>query len=183
MTGETTPQNFGKKLLNGKGIFTFLRSAVSSLSASGVDMIVRITFYAFVFKFLDPFYRSNLSVAIGAISGGIVNCCVNYKFTFHADGQNVKAIAIKYIIVWVCSLLLNMYGTTYCALALSKWSFLINLGFRPDGIFTTSTLVVSLLVSWFWNFPLQKNFVYRPRSFDRYAIRLVDTLTLKKNRS
>ena len=48
--------------------------------------------YSFVFVALDPFYRSNLSVAIGAIAGGIVNCCINYRFTFHAAGQSVKAV-------------------------------------------------------------------------------------------
>ena len=53
-------------------VFTFLRSIVSSQAASWSDMIVRMVMFAFVFQAVDPFYRSNLSVASGALVGGIV---------------------------------------------------------------------------------------------------------------
>lgn len=162
-----------ENLLNNNSlIFTFLRSAVSSQAASWTDMIVRVVLFSFVFKALDPFYRSNLSVACGAILGGVVNCAINYHFTFHASGQSVRAVIVKYILVWTGSLLLNMYGTTFASIGLSKWYFLLNMGFTADAIFAVSTLVVSLLVSWFWNFALQRYFVYRPTRFDPYAIRI-----------
>ena len=124
-------------------VFTFLRSIVSSQAASWSDMIVRMVMFAFVFQAVDPFYRSNLSVACGALVGGIVNCTINYRFTFHAAGQSVKAVTVKYALVWTGSLLLNMYGTTFTCEALSRWQFLINLGFTPDGIFAAPTLAVS----------------------------------------
>lgn len=162
------------KLVSGGGFFTFLRSSISSQIASWLDMGVRMIFFAFVFAALPPFYRSNLSVAVGAICGGIINCCINYRFTFHAKGQSVKAVGVKYFLIWTGSLLLNMYGTTYAAALLSKWQFLIGLGFTPDGIFAASTLLVSLAVSLGWNFVLQRSFVYRPSGFDHYAIRFVD---------
>ena len=41
---------------------------------------------------------------------------------------------------------------------------------------------MSLIVSLAWNFVMQKNFVYRPTSFDPYAIRLVNALTLKQKK-
>lgn len=167
----------GDKIVNGGGFFTFIRSSISSQIASWTDMGTRMLFYAFVFSALDPFYRSNLSVAVGAVVGGIVNCCINYRFTFHASGQSVKAVIVKYLMVWTGSLLLNMYGTTYLSMLLSKWEFLLNMGFRPDGIFAASTLLVSLAVSLAWNFVLQRNFVYRPSAFDRYAISIVDAVT------
>lgn len=173
----------GDKVLNNDSlIFTFLRSIVSSQAASWADMATRMLLYAFVFIALEPFYRSNLSVACGAIVGGIVNCTINYRFTFHASGQNVKAVIVKYAMVWAGSLLLNMYGTTYTCEALSKWKFLLDLGFKPDGIFAVSTLVVSLLVSWFWNFLLQRTFVYRNNAFDRYAIALADLFVPRRHR-
>ena len=100
------------KVVNGGGLFTFLRSSMSSQIASWIDMGTRFIFFSFILASLEPFYRSNLSVAIGAIIGGVVNCCINYRFTFHASGQNVKAVIVKYFLVWVGSLLLNMYGTT-----------------------------------------------------------------------
>lgn len=145
-------------------------------------MAVRMIFYAFIFSALDPFYRSNLSVAIGAVCGGIVNCTINYRFTFRASGQSVKAVAVKYLMVWTGSLLLNMYGTTFAAMGLSKWQWLINLGFKPDGIFAAATLTVSLIVSLCWNFLLQRGFVYRPSPFDRYAIAFVDLFNPKKSK-
>lgn len=171
------------KLLHSSGLFTtFLRSMVSSQIASWTDMGIRMLFFAFVFRSLDPFYRSNLSVAVGAVCGGVVNCCLNYRFTFRASGQSIKAVAVKYFMVWVGSLLLNMYGTTFTALALSKWEFLQRMGFTPDGIFAAATLSVSLVVSLAWNFTLQRGFVYRRSSFDKYAIRFIDFFNPVKHR-
>ena len=164
-----------EKFLHGGGLVsTFLRSAVSSQVASWIDLGMSMLLYSFVFVNLDPFYRSNLSVALGAISGGVVNCCINYRFTFQAAGQSVKAVGVKYFLVWTGSLLLNMYGTTGLATLLSHWQWLLDIGFRPDGIFAASRLAASLAVSWGWNFVLQRNFVYRPTRFDRHAIRLVN---------
>lgn len=173
----------GDKVLHSNNIFfTFLRSIVSSQAGSWVDLGSRMIFYSLIFVGMDQFYRSNISVAIGAIMGGIVNCIINYKFTFHAEGQSVKAVSVKYFLVWIGSLLLNMYGTTFLARPLSKWSLLQEWGFTEDAIFATSTLIVSLLVSWFWNFLLQRRFVYRPNSFDPTAIRIVDFLTFHRRK-
>lgn len=174
--------NIKHKIIHGGGLFTFLRSTVSSQISSWTDMAVRMIFFAFVFRHIDPFYRSNLSVAIGALCGGIVNCCINYKFTFRASGQSVKAVGVKYLLVWTGSLLLNMYGTTFAAMGLSQWKFLHNIGFKPDGIFAAATLGVSLIVSLAWNFMLQRNFVYRPSKFDPYAIAIVDFFNPKKSK-
>ena len=86
------------KFLHGGGLVsTFLRSSVSSQVASWIDLGMSMLFYSFVFIALDPFYRSNLSVAVGAIAGGVVNCCINYRFTFHAAGQSVKAVGTTFL--------------------------------------------------------------------------------------
>lgn len=176
-------KSVGKDMLSSdRLVYTFLRSIVSSQAGSWVDLGFRMLFFAFVFSELDMFYRSNLSVAIGAIMGGVVNCTINFRFTFHASGQSVRAVVVKYIMVWTGSLLLNMYGTTFAAEGLSHWQWLINLGFRPDGIFAVATLTVSLLVSWFWNFLLQRKFVYRANSFDPVAIKIFNFLTFQKNK-
>lgn len=174
----------GNELLHNNGlIYTFLRSIVSSQAGAWADMGVRVGLFSLVFIGMDPFYRSNLSVACGAIVGGIVNCTINYHFTFRATDQSIRAVIVKYIMVWTGSMLLNMYGTTFAAMGISKWKFLHELGFTADGIFAVSTLLVSLLVSWFWNFALQRYFVYRPNRFDPYAIRLVDAIVPPKNKS
>ncbi len=170
------------KVMHSGGWFTFIRSSISSQIASWIDMGTSMLFYAFVFSALDPFYRSNLSVAVGAVMGGIVNCCINYRFTFHAQGQDVKAVALKYLLVWTGSLLLNMYGTTGVATLLSRWEWLLSIGFKPDGIFAAARLFASLVVSLAWNFVLQRNFVYRPTAFDPWAIRFINLFIPSRRR-
>ena len=53
--------------------------------------------------------------------------------------------------------------------------------FRPDGYYAAARLFVSLIVSWFWNFALQRYFVYRDSRFDPYAIAVAERVGLKKN--
>ena len=75
-----------------------------------------------------------------------------------------------------------MYGTTGLATLLSHWQWLLDLGFRPDGIFAAARLAASLAVSWGWNFVLQRNFVYRKTGFDHYAIRIVNLFVKKTSK-
>ena len=172
------------KVMHSGGWFTFIRSSISSQIASWIDMGTSFVFYAWVLVALDPFYRSNLSVAIGAIIGGIVNCCINYRFTFHAKGQSVRSVAVKYAMVWIGSLLLNMYGTTGLGALLTSWKWLTeSAGFTADGIFATARLTTSLVVSLAWNFLLQRSFVYRPSAFDPYAIRFVNIFVPQRRRA
>lgn len=176
------PENISRlknRFLNGGDIVTtFLRSSISSQIASWIDMGVGFVFFAFIH--LAPW----LSTAIGAVCGGIVNCCINYRFTFHASDVPVKAVAVKYSMIWVGSLLLNVYGTQIAYELLIQFHFLVEeLGFKPNGFYAAARLSVSLIVSLFWNFLMQKNFVYRKSRFDATAIRLVDALTPRKNKT
>ena len=159
------------KLYHGDSLVpTFLRSAVSSQLASWVDMGTGFLIFA-IFR-LAPW----LCTAIGAVAGGIINCIINYKFTFHADGVSWKAVMVKYSMVWLGSIFFNSYGTQLLYQLMNSWTWLETIGFRPDGYFAAARLSVSLLVSWFWNFALQRAFVYRTTSFDPYAIRFVDAV-------
>lgn len=151
-------------------IFTFMRSAVASLSSAVADLGSRVLFFSVILVALPEFYRSNLSVAIGAIIGGVVNCVINYKFTFHAAGQNKIGIAVKFFICWAGNLLLNMYGTTLLLIHLSGLDFIKSSGISNDELFSITTFVVAILVSIFWNFTMQRYFVYRTTSFDRWII-------------
>ena len=77
-----------------------------------------------------------------------------------------------------------MYGTTFTCVG--RWptgSSCSTWASRPTDIFAASTLAVSLLVSWFWNFALQRYFVYRPSKFDPYAIALVNFLGFRKRKT
>lgn len=159
------------KFVNDPGLMiTFLRSSVSSQIASWIDLGVGFVFFALIH--LYPW----LATAIGAVCGGIVNCAINYRFTFHASDVPVKAVAVKYAMIWFGSLVLNVYGTQILFEVLSRLDFLENMGFKPNGYYAAARLSVSLIVSIFWNFLMQKNFVYRPTSFDAKAVRMVNRL-------
>ncbi len=154
-----------EKVIKGGGIFTFLRSIVSSQVASWIDLGT--------FTLLCALGVNNLiATPIGNVCGGVVNCAINYKFTFRAEGVSVRAVVVKYAMVWLGSMLLNTFGTYGLAKLLGKWDILHHIGFTTLGNDVAARLIVSLLVSWFWNFLLQKNFVYRPRKFDTYVDRL-----------
>ena len=173
-------KKLGNKIVNGGGFFTFIRSSISSQIASWTDMGTRMLFYAFVFSALDPFYRSNLSVAVGAFVGGVVNCCINYRFTFHAEGVDWRSVIVKYALVWIGSMLLNAYGTQAIYYIISDWTWLENLGFKPDGYYAAARIFTSLVVSWFWNFVMQRYFVYRNIWLDRHIVKYMDAAGIKK---
>lgn len=155
-------------------IFTFLRSVVSSQAASWVDLGLGFVFFSWLG--LAPW----LSTAIGAVAGGIVNCIINYRFTFHAQGVSWRAVIVKYSLVWIGSILLNSGGTQAVFSLIKDWHWLETIGFKPDGYYAAARLFVSLMVSWFWNFVLQRYFVYRPTRFDKTAEAIVDRLRFNR---
>ncbi len=170
--GVEAVKALGSKALKSDSLFfTFLRSTVSSQAASWLDMA--LSFVLFSVAGLSPW----LSTALGAVFGGVVNCIINYKFTFHADGCPWKAVIVKYCMIWLGSLLLNAFGTQALYHLFKSWTFLNEIGFRPDGFFAAARLLASLIVSLGWNFLFQRVFVYRQTKFDPYAIRLMDFFT------
>lgn len=175
---EAEPHDHGLKqigttLLKSKSLVpTFLRSAVSSQASGWVDFIVGFVMFYWIF---DQ-HLSWLATGIGVVAGGIVNCIICYKFTFRAENCPWKAVVVKYALVWFGNLILNSGGTELLYIILKKWNILEEIGFKTAGYYSTARLVMSLLVSWFWNFILQRNFVYRPTKFDPYAVRFMTSL-------
>lgn len=160
-----------------KFIYSLLRAGVASQVASWVDLFTGFALFAWCG--LAPW----LSTAIGATTGGVINCIINFHFTFHAQNCSWKAVIVKYAMVWVGSLLLNSFGTEALYWILNKWTWLESIGFKPDGYYAAARLIVSGIVSLFWNLLLQAKFVYRVTGFDRYAISFVNYITLRKNRT
>ncbi len=166
-------KHIGNTLLKSKSLVpTFLRSAVSSQASGWVDIIVGFVMFYWIFNQ----HLLWLATGIGVVAGGIVNCIICYKFTFRAENCPWKAVVVKYALVWIGNLILNSGGTELLYILLKKWHVLEELGFKAAGYYTSARLVMSLLVSWFWNFILQRNFVYRPSKFDPYAVRFMDSL-------
>lgn len=166
-------KDIGNTLLKSKSLVpTFLRSAVSSQASGWVDFITGFVFFYWVFAKHLPW----LATGIGVVAGGVVNCVLCYKFTFRAENVPWKAVVVKYALVWIGNLILNAGGTDVLNYLLQKWHILEEIGFKTAGYYATARLVMSLLVSWFWNFVLQRNFVYRPSKFDPYAVRFMNVI-------
>lgn len=169
-------RKIGSNILNSDQlVFTFIRSASVAQAASWIDL--GTSFVLFAFAHFAPW----VSTAIGAFAGGVINCILNYRFTFHANSCPWKAVLVKYFLVWVGSLLLNSIGTEILYYGLMHWPWLETVGFKTDGYFAAARLIVSGIVSLGWNFILQRNFVYQNRKFDRYALIFVDYFTGKKS--
>ena len=186
---KSLSRRIADKFMYGSGIFTFLRASVSSQIASWTDMGVCFVFYSWVLISMGVTpLRSFLATAIGLVAGGVVNCCINYKFTFRADDCPVKAVALKYLLVWIGNFILNVGGTTMLNHLLNQipWQDMqlpFGIVIKPDGIFIAARLTVSLIVSLAWNYLMQKNFVYRPNRFDPMAIRIIDAITFQRKES
>lgn len=146
-------------------LFTFLRAQLSSQLASITDFAVSY----FSNRFLDTFFQGVfgeftyvVATGLGATCGGIINCTINYRWTFKVEGMSPKAVMIKYVLVWFGSLLLNIYGTYLLTEYLrdSQWVYDI-FGRFTDNAFLVPKLIVSLIVGFVWNFNMQRLFVYR----------------------
>ncbi|MDE6010066.1 MAG: GtrA family protein, partial [Muribaculaceae bacterium] len=79
------------KVLHNDGFFyTLLRSSLSSQLCGWIDTLTAFL----IFSLLD--LSAWLSTAIGAFVGGVFNCIINYRFTFHAYGVDIRAALVKF---------------------------------------------------------------------------------------
>lgn len=169
----STLKTIKNKFLNSDNvIYEFLRSIFSSQAASWIDMLISFAFFSWLG--IQPW----LATICGAAAGGITNCVINYKFTFHASDCPWKAVVVKYVMIWFGSVAFNSLGTEFFYRLLVNWPWLRSVAGSEDVIFGAVRLLVSLVVSLAWNFVMQRNFVYRPTKFDPTAIAIVNFLTI-----
>ncbi|MDB5210774.1 MAG: hypothetical protein JWQ30_1601 [Sediminibacterium sp.] len=121
---------------------TFIKAQASSLTATVVDFTVTVLLK----EMFDCWYL--LASILGTVSGGVVNFMMNRSWVFRAHDKKIHYQAIKYIIVWIGNLVLVSGGVF----------LLTNYG----GIsYVVSKIIVSLLVGFFYNYFLQKKFVFK----------------------
>jgi putative flippase GtrA len=149
------------------GIFTFLRAQLSSQLASITDFIVTIA----LVNIFQLFYV--YATFIGSVCGGITNCVVNYRWTFKTMNVKKRYIAIRYLIVWGGSILLNTSGTYLMTELLKKIPWLMEISdLFFDNIFIVPKIVVSLLVGFVWNYNMHRLFVYRNLNLKRFLLKV-----------
>ena len=89
------------------------------------------------------------ATAIGAISGGVMNCSVNFLWVFdNTDELRKRYMVLRYFFVWIGSIALNIVGTYI----LTEWS---------GQYFVLMKIVVAVCVGVLWNYQLQRRFVYK----------------------
>lgn len=154
-----------------KFVYTFMRSTASSQVCSWVDMLTAFLLFSLIHL---PVW---LATAIGAFVGGVLNCIVNYKFTFHAKGVEWRAALFKFLFVWTGSMLFNSLGTEGLYYLVTHWEWFRNAtALGDDAIFLGVRLTVSVVVSLGWNFMLQRHFVFKPTWADPHIYRFLDFL-------
>lgn len=173
-TVEKKPSGFASRF---HGFVLFMKATVVAQIASWTDMglgiLLKLVFHVDI----------KLATAIGAFVGGVINCSLNYKWTFKANSCSVPAVVVKYIMVWTGSLLLNMYGTALLDNAFANSTTLAEWGIKA-GVYTTVARVgTSLIVSIFWNFMLQRYFVYRYNTFDPFLDGILSPIVQKFKRT
>lgn len=148
------------------GVFTFIRAQFSSQISSLTDYtvsLVLVNVFGVLFKY---------ATLCGNISGGIVNCIVNYKWTFKSQGTKVKHVAIKYLMVWLVNLFLNTQGTIWLTGLLAGWLTHENMPtVIANNLFLVPKIIVSLAVGFGWNYNMQRLFVYRDVNIKKFFTR------------
>ena len=56
----------------------------------------------------------------GSVCGGIVNCIINYKWTFKSKECKKRHVIVKYLLVWIGSILLNTWGIYFMTETISR---------------------------------------------------------------
>lgn len=83
------------------GVFMFLRAQLSAQMATIADFLVTIL----LVRLFDVYYV--YATLAGAIYGGIINCIINYKWTFKSKGKNAccckihNSVGLQYLAEYV----------------------------------------------------------------------------------
>ena len=131
-------------------ILQFLEAQTSSLISTAVDFLIT----AVLVRFCGYWYV--IATCLGSIGGGITNGIINYKWAFKGSEQRKRDITYRYILVWIGSLILNTAGTALVANIISHDGTA-----KAFGTVMESKTFVAVLVAIFWNFMMQKHFVYK----------------------
>ena len=134
-------------------LFMFLRAQLSAQFATLADFILTYV----CFEWLGIYYV--MATSIGAITGGIINCVINYKWAFATKDCQFKWVFFKYILVWIGSFILNV-GGVYLLVEFMQDN--THLWEKASGFYLIiAKVIVSIIVSVGWNYVLHRYFVFQ----------------------
>jgi len=125
-----------------QALWTFSKAQCSAWIASVVDFGITI----FLGKTCALWYP--YATFVGALSGGITNCMINYRWVFHTIGMKKKSVALRYFFVWTISIAINTLGTYFLTEITGVDFIIIKAG-------------VAVAVAVCWNYQMQRVFVFR----------------------
>ena len=134
-------------------LFVFLRAQLSAQFATLADFVLTYV----CFQWLGFYYV--LATSIGAITGGVTNCIINYKWAFATKDCQFKWVFFKYILVWIGSFILNVGGVYLLVEFLQDHTHLWE---KASSFYLIiAKVIVSVLVSVGWNYVLHRYFVFQ----------------------
>lgn len=123
----------------------FFKAQAASLTATLVDFST--TYILTSLLGLSYIYSS----ATGVVCGGIINFLLGRHWVFDADNEKKTKQVPKYLLVWLSSMLLNMGGIIFLTETIGLY-------------YLISKIITSILVGVFFNYYLQKTFVFKTKN-------------------
>jgi putative flippase GtrA len=123
-------------------MITFLKSQAAALVGTAVDFLITVL----AVELVGLWYVAG--TVLGTISGGIANFALGRTWVFNASTRTIAPQIFKYFMVWNGSLALNAGGV-----------FLLTHYTGSSYLF--SKLLTSLLVGFFYNYLIQKKYVFQ----------------------
>ena len=148
-------QSIALDIMKKDGVIEFSKAQISSLISTVCDFAMT----TLVFEIIHHVVGSTVA---GSMAGGITNCFINYRWTFTGTKRSKKGVIWRYLLVWAGSVILNTTATEYGVKAVRFFAELwaIELG-QPLSLVLIVKAVAAVLVAIFWNFTMQKYYVYR----------------------
>ncbi len=126
-------------------MLTFLKAQVSAIIGSVADFLI----YILLVQLTDTTPRMVVLATIeGAVCGGIVNFIISRSWVFNEGRNNTRVQIMRYLLVWAGSIALNAAG-----MHLFKYYTTVN--------YIIARIIVSVVVGVFYNYFLQKRFVFK----------------------
>ena len=121
---------------------TFFRYNIVAGLATTVDFAILIL----LTEVLGIWYV--ISASIGAVAGGITAFIFQRNWAFMKKDGKLSVQAVKYLLVWIVSILLNVAGV---------YIFVDFLGYQ----YILSKVIVAIVIGIGFNFIMQKYFIFR----------------------
>ena len=158
---QTEPEKTEFDAPNKRSLFKlFAWAQGAAFAGTAVDFIVTI-FFTEVFHIWYV-----VSTALGSLAGAITNFLLGRYYVFQSTERKITQQAFRYAIVSLGSLILNTGGVWLLTEFIHRQ---LRDGEGHDQDYIVAKVIVAVLVAVFYNFILQKNYVYKkPDNTDNY---------------